>query len=304
VSRELHAGAYPMVHTAGIFPGMPEAVYHADPVVHGSLSSTALRTLLLQTPLHALDYVEHGRADTEAYERGRAFHTVFLGVGQEIDVYGALKRDATPVDSWSTQPAQEFRRKARAAGRIPLLVRQRQEIDAAVAALRSHPYVAKLVARISHYELSAVGQDPETGLWIRGRLDFAPALDGSVPIILGDFKTRSRSAATEWCQYTTWQYRYDVQAVHMTRALQWAGAPVDPLETPFVLIFQETVRPYAVNVIEPDVDWLKRAVDDHDHALRTWADCLARGKFPAYGDRQVVVTMPRKASYDPYLGEE
>jgi hypothetical protein len=308
VSREQRAGAYRMIDVPGIFPGMPEAVYHADPVTHGSLSSTALRTLLLKAPKHALDYVRSGRADTDAFERGRALHTEFLGVGQEIEVYSGVitkgDRKGQPVDSWSTGPAQEFRRKVREAGRIPLLAGQYAEIKAAVAELRTHPYVAKLLKRVKHYELTAVGQDPDTGEWIRGRLDFAPALDELTAIVLGDYKSKGRTASVEACQWATWEYRYDVQAVHMIRALQWAGAPVDPMTTPFVLIYQEAVRPYAVTVVELDEPWMKRAIEDHDLALRTWAECRASKRFPGYADDVVLIGQPRKAQYDPYIGEE
>lgn len=640
MSRDLRSGAYRMIDEAGIFPGMPEAVYHCDPVVHGSLSSTALRTLLLKTPKHALDYVRNGRADTDAFEYGRALHTEFLGVGQEIEVYSGVitkgDRKGQPVDSWATGPAQEFRKKVRAAGRIPLLAGQYGEIRAAVAELRAHPYVAKLLRRVEHYELTAVGQDPDTGEWIRGRLDFAPALDRPVGIILGDYKglsrdtpiptpagwstmgeltvgdtvfgsdgqpcrvtgksdvhwrdcyrikfddgstvvcdaehlwmvtgtrdrprysrrygvlsteeirhtlrpyrqahyqvrtagalvtsladlpvdpyvlgawlgdgdasggvitgqdgwifeeiarrghvvrpsssrrlahriegltaalrglgvlgdkrvpaaylrasagqrldllrglmdtdgtwnatrgqavfvntdkrlaeavrelalslgqravvlpytargfglvrqayfvqwrptggvipfglprkaeaaraaapprtnrstrrlivavdpiptvptqcivvdspdstylcteamipthnSKGRTASVEACQWATWEYRYDVQGVHMIRALQWAGAPVDPIATPFVLIYQEATRPYDVTVVELDETWMKRATKDHDTALRAWADCRASGRFPGYGgDDVVLIGQPRKAQYDPYTGEE
>jgi hypothetical protein len=307
MSRDQRSGSTRMITEAGIFPGMPEAVYHADPVVMGSLSSTAIRRVITHSPLHALDYILNGRPDTDAFEWGRALHREFLGTGQDFEVYTGLimkgERKGQPVASWSTGPAQEWRAKVRAAGRIPLLPHQHAEIKEAVRQLRAHPYVRKLMRRVVEYELTAVGQDPQTGLWIRGRLDFAPLLDGSVPIILGDYKSKGRSASVGACQFTTWDYRYDMQAVHMIRALQWAGAPVDPLDTPFVLIFQEAARPYAVTVVELDVPWMKRALDDHDRALQTWADCLASHRFPAYSDDAVLIAAPRKADWI-YEGEE
>lgn len=303
MSRDLPAGAARMIDGAGIFPGMPDAVYHADPVTHGSLSSTPVRRILTATPAHALDGIVNGREDTDAFDRGRALHREFLGTGAELAVYPGLDKNGEPVKNWQTKAAQEFRAEARAAGHAPLLKYQHADVVAAVEVLRSHPYVHRLMARAVDYELTAVGQDPETGLWVRGRLDWAPVLDGSRMIVLGDYKSSGESASVQSCQMKTWQYRYDVQGVHMIRALQWAGAPVDPLSTPYVLIFQEVSRPYAVNVVELDEAWMRRAVADHDRALRQWADCLASGRWPAYGDDVVLISAPRKADF-VYEGEE
>lgn len=67
------------IERPGLYLGVPEAEYHADPCPEPSLSSTIAKTLLASSPLHAA--VRHPRlarqqqkVEREAFDRGKVAH--------------------------------------------------------------------------------------------------------------------------------------------------------------------------------------------------------------------------------------
>ncbi|MFG1776641.1 hypothetical protein ACGFIG_09455 [Micromonospora sp. NPDC049048] len=122
----------------GLYPDMDEADYHRDPVPGGSLSSTGARKLLPpKTPAH----YDHDRRNPppsrEDFDLGKAVHTRLLGAGSVTVIVDAK--------DWKTKAAREARDAAYAAGQVPLLAHQAEQVDAMVDAVRSHRLAAALL---------------------------------------------------------------------------------------------------------------------------------------------------------------
>ena len=65
---------------------MPDAVYHADPIPGGSLSSTFARLLTQHVPAKARERFT-GRKPTKAMNLGKAAHRQALGTGPTLIVW-------------------------------------------------------------------------------------------------------------------------------------------------------------------------------------------------------------------------
>ena len=106
----------------GIYPGITDTEYHADPVVGGSLTSTGARTLINRTPAHYRHEQKQGRPDKAAFDLGRAVHDALLGHGAPLH--------EVPADDWRTKAAKEARDWAREQGYTPLLTPQIEAVRA------------------------------------------------------------------------------------------------------------------------------------------------------------------------------
>ena len=73
----------------GVFPGIPDSVYHRD---HDSLSSSGARDLLRTTPRAWRRAQVQGRADKRHYDVGHVFHGEVLGEGVATD-----EQDQLPI---------------------------------------------------------------------------------------------------------------------------------------------------------------------------------------------------------------
>lgn len=260
------------------------AVYHADEVADvPTLSKSIIQILLNQSPAHARhahpklnpNYV---RKEEAKFDVGTAVHDVFLEGIDRVAI--------APFDSWRSGPAKELREEARAAGRIPMLLAQFEEVEQMVVALR-----AQLTLRDDTPALFADGKPEQTIVWedrgvmCRARLDW---LRDDLAAI-DDIKTTSRSANPEsWCKSTLFSIGADVQAAFYIRGLE-ADTGTRP-EFRFVVV--ETDAPHALSAIAMGPDVLTLADKKIDYALDLWRKCLERDEWPAYGSRVAFAELP------------
>ena len=64
----------------GVYPGIPESVYHADPVEASSISSTEAK-LILDCPAVLKWRRDHPAKPRPAFDVGSAVHAKVLGTG-------------------------------------------------------------------------------------------------------------------------------------------------------------------------------------------------------------------------------
>ena len=269
----------PWITEPGVYDELDEADYHRDPVVGGSLSSSGARTLVSRTPATFAWQREHGRADTDAFDFGRAAHTVALGVGAPIV--------AIEADSWRTKAAQQARADARADGATPLLVADAEKVQNMATALRAHPVAGPLLARAGRAERSMFARDPESGVMCRARVDWMPDVDPGHRLVLVDYKS-SRSADPEQFGKSIADYGYHQQDPWYCDVARWLGLTGGPdgehLEPLFVFVVQEKESPHLVTV--------GRVADTARDAGRVlnrkardlYAECDFSGEWPGYPD--------------------
>jgi hypothetical protein len=257
-----------------VIDGMPDDVYHADPVPGGSLSASGAKTLLKAPAKFAYER-EHGRAPKREFDIGHAAHLLTLGAGPELEVVHA--------PDWRTKAAKEQRAKAREAGRVPVLAREFDTVSDMVYALRQHPIASELLDPTTmRPEVSVFWRDVwHPTVWRRGRLDAISKPDADGGQIIVDYKT-CNAADPDSISKALWTYGYALQAAWYTEAA--AAALPDRLIAcdRFLFVFQETTPPYLVTVAEPSPDALRVGEKLAREAVGLYAAHSQTNHWPGY----------------------
>jgi PDDEXK-like domain of unknown function (DUF3799) len=276
-----------VVTLPGRYDGMPEPVYHADPVPGGgSLSSTGARRLLPPSCPALFRYAPHKR--TRRLELGTAAHGMVLGTGAPLHVINA--------PDWKKKAPRDEADAARAAGAVPVLVHAHDTIKAMAAKIEEHATARLLLAPGSGLaEQSVFWLDPETGMWRRCRIDFLPWGANGL-IILPDYKTCA-SAAPDAVAAAAARYGYHQQGAWYADAVRFLCPGV---EVRFCLVCQEVTPPFLVETYYLHPSAILEGIRRNRLAIEIWRDCTETGIWPGYNPEQTIETirLPRWAVPD------
>lgn len=259
--------------TPGLYRGLDEATYHADP----ALSSSGAKTLL-KCPALFDHHRKHGRPPKRAFDVGSAAHRMVLGAGAPLA--------RIPAGDYRTKRAKLMQRVARAFDWTPVLAHEHDHVSAMAEALRADPIAAALLDPASgDPEVSIVWDDPATGVRCRIRLDFLPHLDARDRLIVVDYKT-TQDASDDACERSIGRFRYHIQEGFYVDGVA-AHFGIDTTDIAFVFVFQETEPPYLVNIGE--TPWDARRAGQHaaHRAREIFAECSAAGTWPGYSTGKV-----------------
>lgn len=273
--------AAPVVVTEpDIYHGMPEAVYHADPVPGGSLSSTGARKLIAPgCPAKFRYWLDHEPPFNRVFEEGSAAHRLVLGVGPELVLVDKAR--------WDTNEVKAQLAEVRAAGDIPLKKPQLDMVHAMAAALREHPIAGPLLDPDRGYtEVSLFWRDGP--VWGRGRIDKLTATRSGRPVIV-DYKS-AISAAPAKVEKVISDRLYHVQGAHYVAGAQALNLGAEDIG--YVLVFQEKEPPYLVTVAEPHPLSMRLGARRVREAFDLYAECRAADKWPGYGDAVIYPELP------------
>ncbi|MBF6368390.1 PD-(D/E)XK nuclease-like domain-containing protein [Nocardia puris] len=248
--------------TPGLYPDIPEGVYHGDP---DSLSSTAVRTLV--RPGGPAKHVGAVTEDSDVFDIGKAAHTLLLGAGAGIREVAA--------DTWQTKEARAARAEARAAGQIPLLAKQAAATREMVAVALAHPEVAEVLSS-GRPEVSAYAMDPVHWVMLRARFDWLVEHEDGVEVL--DYKT-TKNAAPGGFERSAAEYGYHIQEAHYRRVLEELGIRVKR----FRFLAQEKTPPYLPCWHEYEADAIEAGHRVVDEAVEIFAACRAVDDWPGYG---------------------
>jgi PDDEXK-like domain of unknown function (DUF3799) len=259
---------------AGVYDGMDEAAYHADPVPGGSLSASGAKKLLPPSCPARYQYDRlYGEPPRKTFEHGTAAHSLVLGTGPKLVIVDA--------PDWRTKAAQEARDQARFDGHVPLLPADALQVQEMAAAIRRHPLADTLLdPERGDAEQSLFWRDDETGIWRRARLDYLPRPRRRRRLVIPDYKTCER-AGRESVRKAVANYGYHIQAAQYTDGVRALGLDEDPA---FVFIFQEKTPPYLVNVVQLDDDAMAAGRERMRLACEMFRDCTGSGIWPGYSD--------------------
>jgi hypothetical protein len=256
--------------------------YHAD----NSLSSSGARKLLPPSCPAQFKYArEHPQAPKKEFDYGHAAHKLVLGDGPEL----ALIDYSTYLGG----KAKAERDEARAAGLVPLLRHEYEQVEAMAAAIRQHPVAGPLFKPGSGIaERSIFWTDETTGVRRRCRPDWLKELPGLT--ICADYKTTT-DANPEAVSKAIRDHGYHQQDPWYLDGLAAAGTP----NARFIFAFQSKKPPYLVTVRE--LDELTRSIGraKNDAALRLYAECTASGQWPDWTgpiDDIPVISLPTWAA--------
>lgn len=271
-----------VVTTPGLFGGMSNEDYHADPVPAGSLSSSGARALLAKTPAHFKWDREH-RVNKDVFDFGTAAHALVL----EDD---KSQLEVLDFADWRTKASQEAKAEAYAAGLTPILAQDFKQVEAMALQIKHHPE-AQFLLRDGKAEQSGFYQHPDTGVWLRVRYDWLPNHRGP-GLIISDYKT-AVSADPNAFRRHAFDFGYHQQDPWYTDAAKALGLCDDPA---FVFIVQEKTAPYLVNVIEftPEAKAAGRALNEK--AIRLFKECRDTDTWPGYTMPEPI-GLPKYADY-------
>ena len=257
--------------------------YHNDPHVCAgpSVSSGGLRIIAAQSPLHFFAQWSGNpnakKRDTQAMLMGRAAHAHMLGDEVFFERFAVL-----PYPDFRTQAARDWRDKMIAAGKGVIKESDLVQISEMGRRLSAHP-VVKMGLLDGWQEVSLIWKDKETGVWLKSRPDLI-----AKDLMCGDYKTTADASP-----YGISRSLAD-RGLHQQAALAMEAYEhvLDMRMEHFILIFQENTPPYAVNPVLLSQDAIARGRVLNRHAIRIFADCLARNEWPGYPERTTPVDTP------------
>lgn len=265
--------------------------YHADELGadRPSLSASLAHLLVTSSPRHA--WTQHPRLNPDfkrehddKFDVGTAAHWLLLQ-GDTADIVTIIE-----ANDWKTNAAKEQRDAARAVGRLPLLAKHWDGVQAMVASVRE-----KIAAADCTPPLFADGASEQTLVWeddhgvlCRARLDWLR----SDLATIDDLKTTKASAKPQaWARRTMFAIGADVQMAFYLRGV----AKLHPElrgQTVFRYVVVEAYPPYEISIIEPDAAILEVGRLKVEEALAKWALCLEEDFWPGYPTQPYRAELP------------
>lgn len=260
---------------------IPDDVYHDDPVPEGSLSSSGARKLMPPSCPAKFKYDrDHGETHKAVFDFGHAAHKLVLGSGPEL----------VQIDyaDWRTSKAREERDKAYAAGKVPLLVPQFEQVQGMAAAIREHPIASVLFDPEHGRPEQSLFWRHRSGVMLRARLDWMPEPAFGEPFKIVDYKSAASAEPAKLAKVIA-DLGYHMQDAFYRAGVQALGLADDP---GFVLVVQEKTAPYLITVVEPDQTAVQWARVLNERAIDVYRRCREADHWPGYTDRITPVSLP------------
>lgn len=268
---------------SGIYRGIPMEAYHGQLTVEPSISSSGLRTIESQSPLHywATSYLNPDRPDqtsSAAMDFGRAVHTLLLSEDGFRDQY-VVRPEQYP--DWRTKEAKGWRDAMLGLGKTILTDNQVTDINGMADRLSKNQVAVDLLR--GRIERSIVVKD-KAGVYVKSRPDSIPAES-----IIADLKTCASADQLSISRSIT-GFGYLQQMALAITSLEAVGpSKVDEA----VLLFVETSYPYAFNIKPLDNGDIYTAMRLNRRAIDTFAECLKANDWPTYPDSTFTWSAPK-----------
>jgi exodeoxyribonuclease VIII len=271
-----------------LIENMPAAEYHAIPAA----SSTALKTILRQSPLHWItrDIDE----DSDALRFGTAVHAALLEPADFMRFYhlAGPRPDGRTKEGKAAKAAAE----TEAAGRAILWEEEAATIEhirASIMQLDLGPSLLK-----GRPEITILWADEGTGCACKARLDLL--LETPSGLVIADIKTTARGAGPREFRRTIFDRDYHLQAAWYRRALR--AIDCDALAAVWLAV--EKSPPYAAATYMASPEMLEagdRLIDGSTPApgpLARYAEALRTGDWPGYSTG--LLEVPLRADGPPW----
>jgi hypothetical protein len=260
-----------MPFAPGIYKGISNADYHADP----ALGSTSLKTLALRTPAHWKWESEHP-VHKDAYDIGTAAHSLIL----EDDTSQLVIVEA---DDWKLKASQIAKANTRANGKIALLPKEMALVKAMRDSVMAHPLARN--AFTGH-------RAEESVFWEEEGQMFKCRPDAWKSGLVVDLKTTVDANPNEFGK-TAFNFGYFMSAPHYIDGIKAATGEA----VKFAFVNVEKTAPYLVSVTEISDEDLNRGRFQLDRAKRIYRECVASGNWPGYA-AFTTTSLPRWAQFE------
>jgi hypothetical protein len=224
------------------------------------------------------------------FDFGHLVHALVLRKGATIAEIGA--------DDYKTQTARALRDAAHERGEIPALTKDIHKAALIANQVLAHPIAGPLL-REGDAEVSLFATDPDTGLKIRGRVDWMTTNEGRLTIV--DLKTAADANPKVFAR-KAYDYGYHIQFawyVTLARLLELDEYPA------FLFAVVEKEPPYLTSVVELDTSSFIQGCVDMRRAIDIFQRCTETGVWPGYGDYIHSVSLPPWAfnTNQPTIGD-
>lgn len=247
--------------------------YHASTEL--LLSQSIATTIVTRTPRHA--WLQHpalgatDKAPTKEMDTGTAAHALVLGKGSKLRIVEA--------NDWRTNAAKEAREEARAAGEVPVLAAQHNEIVVMAGEIRSQ--LAALGIDLCGDSEAGIEWEEQSALFgpvrCRGMMDHLIEDAGKIY----DLKI-VHDASNAAIERSAIRYGYDIQRSAYVRALEQLRPDLAG-RVDFVFLFCEAEYPHLVNPVRGDGAFRELGDRRWQRAVNEWACCLSTNTWPGYG---------------------
>lgn len=270
-----------MITEPGVYQ-MDADAYHRDP----ALSSSGARKLLAPScPALFRWWRDHEQAPSRVFDFGHAAHKMVLGEGPELVVVDAA--------DWRTKAAKEARDDAYAAGMVPLLSAEYQQVRDMACELRAHPIAGRALQQPGRPEQSLFSIDEATGVMLRARVDWLPdAVDGRITVV--DYKTAASVEPAGFARsMARWGYHIqDPFYRDIILALDLAE------EVEFIFLAQSKEPPYLVQPFKLSEYSLEVGRKKARKAIDLFARCVRHDEWPAFSEGVTEIDVPVWADDD------
>lgn len=272
---------------------IPAEQYHGQLTPSPSMSAGMAIDIIAECPRKMLDgcylnpdWVPDNRAD---FDLGTAGHVALL----EPDEWAA-RVAIVDAENYKTNAAKAAREAAYEAGKTPLLPKHADQVMGIRKAVLAHKTASAAIAN-GKSELSVIAQDRKTGVWLKCRPDKS-APDWSW---LADLKTttnvhpralQKKAHDDGWAQRAEW-YLDVVQGATGIRPAHYYFIAVEVKPPHLVKVCRYKARiAEKPRALEWGAIMNRRAID-------LFAECVATGQWPGYGDDVLELDLPSYAEF-------
>lgn len=272
-----------MITENGVYDIAIEEYHHDPKLCDGpSVSSSALRTMMTETPAHYWAYspLNPNRfpdESTKALDIGKAAHCLTLGE-PEFAKYFVV----SPFDDFRKGEARAWRD---AETRTILKAHEFEEVQI-LAAVQKRSAQCMRAFQEGEPEKSLVWKDEETGIWLKARPDWLPR--DPAKRFTTEFKTALTIEPNKMSN-AAFAYGYHLQVALIVDGIREVMG-VDPIGV--ALVCQEKAPPYLVELRLFTPEQIEDGRQQYRHALKIFADCLKRNDWPGYTTEPTYFSTP------------
>lgn len=279
----------------GAYLNVPMSVYHGDPCVGPSVSSSGLRKIFIESPRHYWNESPYNPdreeiAQTEAIILGRAAHHLLLGEGDFLKHFAIRPEKAPDGRAWNGNnlTCKQWLAERELEGITVLTPTQVEQVKGMAKSLADEPIVQGGILN-GRVEVSLFWRDEETGIWLKSRPDVIPNDSGDVSDMkcVADVSDEGISRGLADRGY------------HQQGALVGEGfRQVFDIEMEhFTLVYVEAKRPHCVRFDEVAPDEIQAGAAENRAALRMMRRCLDQNYWPGPKSTQGDGGYVRRAKY-------
>lgn len=268
----------------GIYRGIADADYRADPCPEPSLTQSLVKILIDRAPKHAWTRTPRlnpnfAADDDPKFDVGNAAHRLVLGRGKDFEVVHA--------SDWRTKAAQEAREAAADRGKIGILEHQFGQACEMMRSAQAQIAKHQDADAFTNGDAEVMIAWHEDGIWFRALIDW---LHDDLRTV-DDYKSTGMSVADHVIGFRAIGGLWHLQAAFIERGLD-ALDPAGAGRRLFRFVAQETDEPHALNIMHMTKPWMTMGHKMVRAGISKWSPAVKANRWPGYGNRPVTPEYP------------